>query len=229
MRRRQLLLLVLLVALLYCGLLSGSKSFILVTALLFCVWFFILPEKNEPAAGRLGLLLVLLCLVAVALSSRAFGELLEIVYSRFSSVTNLSDLTTGRTELWQRYFEAFAQSPRLFLLGEGYTDVTVGGGASHNTILQGVYQFGFPGFLLLLLWQGLHVKALLPEAVLCGRSLMPMLLMGIGVFLPWMALDILFFDEFFLFPVFFAVGVQACGENAVQAPAARHNGLLQTP
>ena len=31
--------------------------------------------------------------------------------------------------------------------------------------------------------------------------------MGVGVVLPWMGLDILFFDEFFLLPIYAVIGI----------------------
>lgn len=37
-------------------------------------------------------------------------------------------------------------------------------------------------------------------------------LMCVGVALPWMALDILFFDEFFLLPVYAVLGISYAAE-----------------
>lgn len=207
---RQLILLFLMVALIYCGLLSASKSFIIVTILLIPVWIIILLEKRNRTTGKIGLLLVILCIIAVALSSQAFSDLLEIVYSRFSSAANISEFTTGRTDLWLSYLDGFSHNISLFLFGEGYTDVTFNGRASHNTIIQGVYQFGIIGFPIVLLWYFFIIKNIFSQLSF-DLNWKSVILMCIGIALPWMALDILFFDEVFLLPIFGAIGIKEYG------------------
>ena len=44
----------------------------------------------------------------------------------------------------------------------------------------------------------------IPIFISCRKN--AFLLMCVGVVLPWMALDILFFDEFFLLPVYAVIG-----------------------
>lgn len=205
-RYRQFILVVLSIVLIYCGLLSASKSFVLVATCLFLVWIPLLLEKGNRS-GKFGLFMGLLCAGLIILSSSAFQDLFRIVDDRFSYASNVSELTTGRTELWRQYVNEFTHNAPLTLLGEGYTSVTLDGRASHNTIIQGIYQLGIIGFPLLWMWMYFTLKNIFrsSEAVMIRWKCV--VLMCIGVVLPWMALDILFFDEFFLLPVYAAIGI----------------------
>lgn len=89
------------------------------------------------------------------------------------------------------------------LLGSGYTSVTLGTKASHNTIIQGVFQFGLIGLPALCAWLVMTLRRASGGSG-CRRN--AFLFMCVGVALPWMALDILFFDEFFLLPVYAVIG-----------------------
>lgn len=207
-RVRQIILILLTIVLIYCGLLSASKSFIIVAVLLFLAWVPILLEKENRDNGRWGLLVAILCVGVVVLSSTAFRDLLQIVDSRFASASNLAELTTGRTDLWINYLNEFSHNAWLTLFGEGYTNVTLNGRASHNTIIQGVYQFGALGFPLIFGWVLFTMKDMISSRKELHISWKSVVLMGIGVVVPWLALDILFFDEFFLLPVYAFLGVR---------------------
>ena len=145
---------------------------------------------------------------AIVLSSTVFQDLLQIVDSRFASASNLAELTTGRTDLWLGYLDEFSHNAWLTILGEGYTDVTLNGRASHNTLIQGIFQFGVFGFPLILCWVFLTIKDVVAGMAISDINWKSAVLMGIGVVVPWMALDILFFDEFFLLPVYAALGIR---------------------
>ena len=204
-RVHQLALLALMVLLIYCGLLSASKSFVFVTAGLFLVWVPILLEKGHRAS-KFRLLLGILCAGAVIVSSSAFEPLFEVIDERFSYAANISQLTTKRTDLWMDYLNEFAHNVSLTLLGHGYTSVTLHGWASHNTIIQSVYQFGLLGAPLLFIWVALTLKRVRQGLKDSRSNWRYTLLMLVGVVIPWIALDILFFDEFFLLPVYVVLG-----------------------
>ena len=205
-RRRQLLLSAIAVALIYCGLLSASKSFILVAVCLFIVWIPILLERGNRS-GKARVVVGIVCVGIIMLSSSAFQSLLRIVDDRFSYSANISQLTTGRTDLWKKYIEEFLHNAPLTLLGEGYTSVTLDGFASHNTVIQGIFQFGIIGFPIFLTWVYLSLKSTFVKYVNIKANWKFALLMCVGVVLPWMALDLLFFDEFFLLPAYAMVGI----------------------
>ena len=128
----------------------------------------------------------------------------------------MSEFTTGRTDLWLSYLNEFSHHPLLTFLGEGYSDVTVNGRASHNTIIQGIFQFGVFGFPLILAWMIGMLKNTFGEMLGKNIDWKVVLLMGIGVILPWFGLDILFFDEFFLLPVYLCLGVFCFTRKTVQ-------------
>ena len=107
------------VFLLYCGLLSASKSFIIITACLFFVWIPTLLKKQNRGSTADKVFIGLLCAGIIVLSSTAFQELFKIIDTRFSYASSVSELTTGRTDLWQTYINEFIHNPVLVLLGEG--------------------------------------------------------------------------------------------------------------
>lgn len=202
---RRLSLAVVGVVLLYCGLLSASKAFIVVIACQFLVWIPILMSGRNIKRG-VQILAGVLCAGLVVLTSSAFQSLLEVISTRFSYASNLSDLTTGRTDLWLMYWDELTHNPLLALFGQGYSNVTLNTWASHNTVIQGVFQFGIIGFPCFVIWMYSMLKRAIPpqEPVKLRKSMV--LLLGIGIALPWMALDYLFFDELFLLPAYGVVG-----------------------
>lgn len=205
-QRRSLLVWALLfIVLVYCGLLSASKSFVLVFACLCIMWLPIVLE-NGNINGKFAYILGFLCAGVVFLSSSSVQDLMRVLETRFSYASNMSQLTTGRTDLWLKYLREFADNGLLTLFGEGYTSVTLDSVASHNTVIQVVYQFGVVGLPLLCVWMGFVLKRA-SNGMLYHCRLKYVLLMCTGVVLPWMALDILFFDEFFLLPIYATAGI----------------------
>ena len=205
-RRRQIVLAILALVLLYCGLLSASKSFVIVTACLFLLWVPILLEKGT-SSSRFRLFVGLLCAGIIIASSSAFHALLQIVDDRFAQASNMSELTTGRTDLWRNYIHEFLNNPITLLSGEGYTSINLNNKASHNTLIQVVYQFGLIGMPLLISWVVISLRNLFTQLNAGHVKWKHALLMCVGVALPWMGIDILQFDEFFLLPVYAVIGI----------------------
>ena len=201
-RSRQIVWIGVMMVLVYCGLLSASKSFVVVLACQFLVWDPVLLTGGHVKRG-IAILAGVACATAVMLLSAAVQDLLRMVMSRFSYAANVSDLTTHRSEIWRMYLHDISHDPVLMLLGSGFTSVTLGTKASHNTIIQGVFQFGLIGLPVLCAWLVMTLKRTSGRSG-CRRN--AFLLMCVGVVLPWMALDILFFDEFFLLPVYAVIG-----------------------
>lgn len=206
-KRRQILLAAVSVALLYCGLLSASKTFVLTVACLFLFWFSILLERGNYGSARTRLLFGVLCAVAFVLVSPAFRQVLQIIGARFTEGEGLAGLTTNRTTLWLQYLTAFVHDIPLTLFGAGYTSVNLFRKASHNTLIQAVYQFGILGIPLLLVWMWNMLADMFPESDKPLAGWKYTVLLCVGSFLPWMALDILQYDEFFLLPVYVLLGV----------------------
>lgn len=187
--------------LLYCGLLSASKSFAITAGAVCVVWSLSYPGAGMPRRRKLIPLAVLSAGLMFDVCAGLLNGLVDTMLLRFLRAGNLADLTTGRTELWRNYLSAITADPKLLLFGKGFTNVKLDGRGSHNTLLQLIYQFGLVGSWLLLLWQlALCRRFWGGEKLRCGNGSFSAIL--IGVFLPWMAIDILFFDEFFLMPAY---------------------------
>lgn len=222
-KRRQILLAAVSVALLYCGLLSASKTFVLTVACLFLFWLPILLERGNYGSARTRLLFGVLCAVAFVLVSPAFRQVLQIIGARFTEGEGLAGLTTNRTALWLQYLTAFVHDIPLTLFGAGYTSVNLFRKASHNTLIQAVYQFGILGIPLLLVWMWNMLADMFPESDKPLAGWKYTILLCVGSFLPWMALDILQYDEFFLLPVYVLLGVaHVAGWNTPAESAESH-------
>jgi len=194
--------------LLYCGLMSVSKSFVLVSACLLLLWVMALLLQRGRVSVKVTLVVTLLVAGLFLLSSTVFTDLLNVVFSRFSQDNNLSDLTTGRTDVWGHYVTAMLEDARLLFFGQGYTDVILGEKPTHNTLLEIVFQLGLIGFGLMALWMAYYTHTLLDGARIRRRQIARLAILLIGVFGPWMALDYLFFDEFFLLPIYACMAVR---------------------
>lgn len=213
-RLRQAVLIIAAVLLLYCGMLSASKMFVVVLACLFLFWIPVLMEKGGRGNSRVRMLVGLICAGGIFISSSVFKELLQIIDDRFAYAANVSQLTTGRTDIWKNYINEFLENIDVTLLGEGYSPVIIKGRASHNTVIQGVFQFGLIGLPLIAAWMYFFLKDIFKSAENTKTDWKYAELMCVGTVLPWMSLDILFFDEFFLVSLYAAVGIVCMSKDA---------------
>lgn len=195
------------VFLLYCGFLSGSKSFALVAGAVLLLWIVAILRMR----GKAGLKMVLLlCLLAVAIfiaTSTLFSGLIKVLMTRFASTKDFNSFTTGRVELWIDYIIEIFANAKVFFLGKGFTNVKLEGRASHNTILQIVFQLGLVGAAVLIYWIVCFFRE---TGQIPGRHRkkdMKGMIVFVGCFAPWLAIDALFFDEFFLLQWFMLVAL----------------------
>ena len=193
-----------------CGLLSVSKSFLLSIIILLFLWILCcLKEKN----GRNKILFSLFVLTIIGSivfllkdHFSVFGE----YQRRFVSGEGISSLTTGRSDLWMKYFRYIFDNPLVLLLGMGLSSTLEGvSKGSHNTLIQCFYQFGLIGTTILLsiifysmfnLLKGLKIE------------LRYFFLMAFSCFFMWMGIDILLWDDFFLTISLFFIGLIYIGE-----------------
>lgn len=194
--------------LLYCGLMSVSKSFLLISVCLLLLWVLTLLLQRGKVSVKVTLIVTLVVAGGFLLSSTVFTDMLNTIFSRFSQDANLSDFTTGRTEVWARYIQAMLEDVRLLLFGQGYSDVIIGEKPAHNTLLEGLFQLGLIGCALLSLWMVHFFQTLLNGARLQRNQIARLAMVLMGAFGPWIALDYLFFDEFFLLPIFVCMAVR---------------------
>lgn len=197
---------VLIVCLLYCGLMSASKSFLLVSVVLLLMWFGQLLIQRGKVEQKVLLIIISALVVVYIASSAFFGDLFDIVLSRLSNANNWSDFTTHRTDIWMDYIDAIFSNIKVLLLGNGFTNIKLNDVGSHNTLIQCIWQFGFIGAPVLIWW----VIGFLKEGVsglFRSKQLLAALMLMSGVFVSWLAIDVLWFDDFFLLQAYVICGL----------------------
>lgn len=207
-RSRLFVLIPLAFLLLYCGLLSISKSFMLICVCLLLLWVMMLLLQRGKVSIKAAIIVTLIIAFAFLLSTTVFTDMLDKLFFRFSQDTNLSDFTTGRTEVWDSYIQAIFSDVKLLLFGQGCTNMLLGDKATHNTLLQCFYQLGLIGCAILILWLVYFYQTLLRGTRLQRHQAVRLAIVLIGTFGPWIALDYLFFDEFFLLPIYVCIAVR---------------------
>lgn len=201
--------------LLYCGFLSASKAFALVAICLMILWVIQILFMGGKLSAKAMLVLGTVIAGAFVLSSSVFADLIDVIAERFSQAENISDLTTGRTEIWMSYFDAITSDLKVLFIGEGFTNVKVNRYASHSTLIQIIYQFGLLGIVPMTAWIIMFAKRPRRLRRLSVKHFLRVLILLTGIFGPWMSIDMLFFDEFFLmqFYMYAAVCLLRKGEE----------------
>lgn len=206
-KKRIISLLAMFVLLAYCGLLSVSKTFFLLAVFMLLLFVIDLIIKKGRLSARF-FLTTAICVGTVALLSfTVFSDLIGMMMSRFSADLDISDFTTRRTDLWLRFLNAFKEDTTLLLFGKGYTNVLLFDRCSHNTLIQAVYQFGLVGCAFFGCWLFLLFRIHYKGIKIRWSGLLSICILLAGTIGPWMALDILFFDELFLMPMYVCIGV----------------------
>ena len=206
--RRRIALLASLVVLVYCGLLSVSKSFFIISFVLIFLWITEALLMRGKISFKIALIFVVLLCGVFVLSSTVFSDLIDAVTERFRNSGSAAALTTGRTELWGVYIKAIINDPWNLLFGKGYSNALEGEKISHNTLIQIAYQFGLTGIPFLIMWEWQLFKRFLGGIRLRYGMLMRVVIIVIGTIGPWLALDLLFFDEFFLMQFYLMLGIK---------------------
>lgn len=206
--RSAVVLFVLLGLLVYCGFMSGSKSFALITVLLVVFWIAEILVMRGKITKKAALLVSLCALAAYVFTSSLFQEQLNVILTRFSWADNAAEFTTGRTELWSYYLTEILNDLKLLLLGQGFTNVMIYSRASHNTVIQLLYQFGILGSVLLIAWFIGYYYEIVGAWRIRNPKMTRIFMILAGTFLPWLAIDILFFDEVFLLSTYAYLGIR---------------------
>ena len=130
------------------GLLTFSKSFVIMFVIFLIILVMSLPGKNKVIFS---ILAVAIALVLVWMLLYSNISLFILIRSRFS-VSGLDDLTTGRMSLFSRYLEYILNNIRTLIIGEGLgAELLYANGrlmASHNTLLDFIYYHGLIGTCL---------------------------------------------------------------------------------
>ncbi len=126
-----------------CGVLTYSKTFFLALilfALMGIVWLFV--NKKYLWGGVAAFTLTGAGIVLLTGSS-----IFSVVLFRFSSASDLGELTTGRTEVFLRYWNVLTDSLGNFFFGTGLADQGLSQDP-HNLFLELGYYLGLVGLLL---------------------------------------------------------------------------------
>jgi len=96
---------------------------------------------------------------------------------------------------------------KIFLFGMGYTEIRVPiiTGDTHNILLQTLFQTGVVGLILLALWVTKLICSVPLRNGIGFENKAYHLLILVGFFLPWLSLDMLYFNEFFYILVLYQV------------------------
>lgn len=193
-----------------CGLISISKSFILCLGVLFLVWLFIFVSEQRGHGGVFTTLFALASVLVIVLASGVFDEQIKEFLIRFGTVQDSSSLTTGRSDIWLQYLKYFLDNPLVVLFGHGCSPTLVGvDRASHNTIIQAIYQFGIMGTLILFIFIIFFIKQLRNNRKI---PLKYYIISLVGYFSMWMGLDMIAIEDFFLIIALFALAIKYIGE-----------------
>ena len=103
-----------------------------------------------------------------------------------------NDLTSGRTELWSKYFAHFDENVLHWLVGSGAGAGDLGGVAAHNTYIDLIYYYGILGTGLLLVTCVIAVGGIKPRQTIVNH--VPVIcLVALSLFLS----NLIFFDFVF--------------------------------
>lgn len=198
------------VILVYFGAKSVSKMFLLTLGFMIVVWLIAVLCMKGKGIRKLGIIISLAIAVIFIFSSNLFTDEINYYLFRFGSVDNAAAFTTGRTDIWMDYISYLSDHPFIMLFGQGYTNIIPDFGvSSHSTIIQLIYQLGLAGLALILFWFNEFKNAVVLRGKTHKTAAQTYLIIVLAVasFAPWMALDMLFFDEFFYVTSLFFIGL----------------------
>lgn len=207
------LLSILVLTLLYFGLLSVSKMFLVVLLSIIVIWSLVALISKGKITTKISIFIVINLGCLIIATSELFAKQINMYSIRFKMVSDISTLTTGRSDILSDYFTFFKQNPTRLLFGQGYSEVFNGGitDAAHNTIIQIIYQFGIIGSIILLFWI-IHLFNILDKTQIDSvnkriKINLNIFIFAIACFAPWLTLDILFADELFFITSLFLIGI----------------------
>lgn len=128
------------------GIMTLSKAFFLVFALLAFVFVLIWTTSARISITKKMLIFLGLALTIVLVFTYA-DVYLEAILERFSSTGN-GGLTTGRSDLWTYYLNYLFDHPLNFLFGKSLSYSFPNMSSPHNYIVYMLFHYGVVGFLV---------------------------------------------------------------------------------
>lgn len=126
------------------GIMTYSKTFTLAFILLGCVFIFWQFRNRNYIFGS-----VLIAAIGISISLMLLLDVspFEIVLKRFGNSSSLNELTTGRTLIFQRYWNEITKSIGVTFFGMGFSAEGLIRDP-HNLFLEVIYYTGIIGLLL---------------------------------------------------------------------------------
>ncbi|MDR3587303.1 MAG: hypothetical protein P4L59_18605 [Desulfosporosinus sp.] len=191
------------VTLLYFGMLSVSKMFMLSLVSLVVIWLINLLLEKRSISNKLGVIVAVASVVGIVVANNLLADEISLYFIRFGMVSDTSSLTTGRSDLWQVYINYLLANTDKLFLGIGVSPdqvrILLHTNNAHNSLIEIVYQLGLMGVLFLWSWWKGIYRELVDRTNMDLSKWLSFLIMAVAVLLPWFALDVLFFHEFFYF------------------------------
>lgn len=170
-----------------CGVLTYSKTFFLM--LLFLVAVYLVWQFWNKKVFR-GFMLTLCVLLVGSVLLFSDNSPFAVVLTRLFSSSDVGDLTTGRSEVFVKYFEAITDSVGSALFGAGLAADNMGRDP-HNLFIEMLYYVGVVGFVLMVVYYGSLIKAInfkMPKQNLIAKYVTLLVVLMVHMTLHGMAL-----------------------------------------
>lgn len=179
------------------GILSLSKMYLLLLAVVFALFLLAwIREKGIASAKGFISVVIITTFVLVGGYYMINSPTVQLILARMGESSSVNDFTTGRLDTWLGYISAMLDSVEYLLIGVGNNAAIAGRHNTHNTILQIWWKLGALGVLLIFIgfvsiWHNCK-----------RRNARGTFLILTGCFGATLALDMLFFEQFFWFFAF---------------------------
>lgn len=207
-------LLTLILALIYCGMISVSKMFILLLVIIFTCWLFSISLIKGKIDTKIIIILGIVTLILLVLTTNVFKNRIDMYLIRFNQINNIENLTSGRSEIWKSYIDILKNNILLLIFGNGYSGVGHNlNMAAHNTFIQIVYEFGILGAYMANIWIQNINKVLKINKNINIIKAMLLIILCVGCFGTMLSIDMLFFADIFYIIMIFFIGKKYIIDN----------------
>ena len=178
------LLTILFVVLSFFGLLSVSKSFLLVWAMMLIILVLYSIKNGGTSFLSIIIVLLVLCLCIYAFGQEMISTYIQRLESDADADATLSGITTGRSDVWFAYLKASVSDIKGLLFGNGLGNF-LDSKAPHNTYIEALFNMGVIGLIIYFLLLKMSVNLeYYPKRILFYIPIIMMLVrfFGIGFF-----------------------------------------------
>lgn len=185
------------VVLLALGLFTLSKAFIVVAAVIVLYAFIssiaIYKKKSLKIVIPCFIIMIAACFIAKDLVLKIIDRF--VAYNKSSSF--MSQITTGRSGIWYRYFNEISSSVQKLLFGVGLFSKELVKIGPHNVLVYFLYRSGLIGIILLAMIIWSYLRAYNGKLAISLKNCLPVI-----VFIVIAMEEMIFSDRFYFFMVF---------------------------